>query len=108
MNKEEVLKQLFLLPKEDILDIYKIIHGYKCTMNKAKKDTLAIRYVYMNGYYSMKEFNDKFNITKDSSVGRILVGKGTNVKGYIKLKKFLNLDDDLFDKILMEVIDNDK
>lgn len=29
MNKEEVLKELFQLPKDDLLDIFEILNGYK-------------------------------------------------------------------------------
>ena len=46
MNKEEVLKQLFLLPREDILDIYEIINGYK--------DNLTIDRIDNDGNYEPK------------------------------------------------------
>ena len=103
MNKEEVLKQLFSLSKEDILDIYEILNGYKCSMNKCKKDTQALRSLYMSGYHSTKEFYDKFKITKDNAVSELLRGNAFNIKTLLCLKEMLDLDDDILLKILKDV-----
>ena len=51
MNKEDVLKQLFKLPKEEILDIYEILNGFKTRTSKANKDTLLARCVFIKGYH---------------------------------------------------------
>lgn len=107
MNKEEVLKNLFQLPKEDILDILEIINGYKCRINKSRKDTLLMRCVFINGYHSMKEFWKKYNITKDQSLAVALNYEPANIKAYLKLKEILNINDELFNKILVELKNSD-
>ena len=96
MNKVEVLKNLFLLSQEEILDIYEILNGYKCTINKANNDTLALISVYMAGYHSTREFFKKFNITKDCSIANLLRGSAFNIKTYLEFKDMLNIDDDMF------------
>lgn len=105
-TKKEVLRQLFLLNQEDILDIYEILHGYKCSVNKSKNDSFATRLVYMNGYHSLQEFYKKFNLTKDDSIAEI-VSRATanisNVKSYLRLKNMLDLDDVLFLKLLSKI-----
>lgn len=82
MNKEEVLKQLFQLPKNDILDIFEIINGYKERVNKSKKDTLLVRCVFMKNYHSIKEFYEKNKITKDRKDGKR--------KGYFNIYQAVN------------------
>lgn len=104
MNKQQVLKELFLLPQEDIIDICNILYGYECTVNKSKKDNFATRLLYMNGYHSLKEFYEKFNLTKDEAVSKLVsCGNASNIKTYLKLKKMLNLDDEMFCKLLSNV-----
>lgn len=103
MNKEEVLKDLFQLPKEDILDIFEIINGYKSRVNKSGKDTLLMRCVFMLGNHSMKQFWNKYDITKDKALALALTYETTNIKAYLELKRILNIDNELFDKILTEL-----
>lgn len=103
MNKEEILKKLFQLPKEDILDIFEIINGYKTRVNKSNKDTLLMRCVFMAGYHSMKEFWNKYNITKDKSLAVALNYEPINIKAYLELKRILNVDDEIFNKVLLEL-----
>ena len=55
-DKKFVLSHLFTLPKEEILDIYNIINGYKERVNKSAKDTLLARCVFINGYHKTSEF----------------------------------------------------
>lgn len=103
MNKEEVLKQLFLLPKEDILDILEIINGYKCCINKSKKDTISLRSVCIAGYHSTNEFYKKHNITKDHAIAKLVVsGQCFNVKTFLELQKMLNFDDEMLLRIIKE------
>lgn len=103
MNKEEVLKNLFQLSKEDILDIYEIINGYKERVNKSCKDTLLMRSVFMAGYHSTKEYYKTNNITKDNILATCLNYETTNIKAYLDIKRILNIDDELFNKILNEL-----
>ena len=104
MNKQQVLKELFLLQQEDIIDIYNILNGYNCTVNKSKRDNFATRLVYMNGYHSLKEFYKNFNFNRDESVAKLVSsGNSSNIKTYIKLKKMLMLDDEMFCKLLSSV-----
>lgn len=103
MDKEEVLKQLFQLPKDDILDIFEIIKGYKERVNKSFKDTLLMRSVFMNGYHSSKEFYTLNNITKDNMLANALNYETSNIKAYLKLKELLNINDEIFRKILLQL-----
>ena len=64
MNKEEILKQLFKLPKEEILDIFEILNGFKTRTNKANKDTLLARCVFIKGYHRTIEFYKKIILQK--------------------------------------------
>lgn len=103
MDKEEVLKQLFQLPKDEILDIFEIIKGYKERVNKSCKDTLLMRSVFMRGYHSSKEFYTVNNLTKDNMLANALNYETINVKAYLKLKELLNIDDEIFRKILLQL-----
>lgn len=103
MDKEDVLKQLFKLSKDDILDIFEIINGYKERVNKSKKDTLLARCVFMAGYHKVSSFYKINKITKDNKLASALNYDTTNIKAYLKLKEILNIDDDTFTKILEEI-----
>lgn len=103
MNKEKLLKNLFQLPKEDILDIFEIINGYKERVNKSRKDTLLMRSVFMAGYHSIKEYYKINNITKDNMLANCLNYETTNIKAYFEIKRILNIDDEIFNKILSEL-----
>lgn len=109
MTKEEILKELFQLPKDDILDILEIINGYKGRTNKSDKDTLLMRCIFMKGYHNTREFYKKIKITKDNSLASALNYETSNIKAYLKLKNFLNIDDEIFKKIIEELerSDND-
>lgn len=100
MNKKEVLKALFQLSQEEILDIGKIINGYEVRIHKSPKDTLLMRCMFMSGYHSSKEFYDKNHITKDNSLANALNYEVSDIKVYLKLRQIFNIDDDLFLKIL--------
>lgn len=103
MNKEELLKNLFLLPSEDIIDIFEIINGYKTRLNKSKKDTLLIRMLFASGYHSTKEFYIKNKITKDASLSNALNYETSNILDYLVLRKIFKIDDDIFLKILNDL-----
>ena len=103
MNKKEVLKQLFQLSKEDILDIFEIINGYKKRVNKSNKDTLLMRSVFIAGYHSSEKFYKANNITKDNMLANALNYETTNIKAYLELKKILNIDDEIFNMIISEL-----
>ena len=103
MTKEEILKELFLLPSEDILDILEIINGYKERLNKSGKDTLLMRMVFVSGLHSIKEYYLKYNLTKDKSLANALNYETTNINDYLKLKQMLYITDLLFLKILFEL-----
>lgn len=103
MNKEEVLKQLFQLPKDDILDILKIINGYKERVNKSRNDTLIMRCLFMKGYHSTKEFYKEKGITKDNMLASALCYETTNIKAYLELKRIFNIDNEMFNKVLSEI-----
>lgn len=103
MNKHEVLKELFQLPKDEILDIFEIINGYKTRVNKSKKDKLLMRCVFMRGYYSIKDFLKDYKQTKDTSFAKALDYETWDIKVYFKLKNILNIDDELFEKIIREL-----
>ena len=107
MNKDEVLKNLFQLPKEDILDIWEIINGYKTRVNKSGKDTLLMRCMFMAGYHSTTEYYITNKITKDDMLSNALNYETTNIKAYLKIKKIFNIDDEIFNKILIELKDSD-
>lgn len=101
--KEEVLKNLFQLSKEEILDIGEIINGYKERIKKSPKDTLLMRCVFMAGFHRMTEMYQKFNTTKDSYLSHALNYETANIKAYLELKSKLNIDYELFNKILQEL-----
>ncbi len=103
MNKEEVLKNLFQLPKEDILDIFEIINGYKERVNKSRKDTLLMRSVFMAGYHSTNEYYKVNSVTKDNMLATCLNYETTNIKAYFEIKRILNIDDEIFNKVLSEL-----
>ncbi len=103
MNKENILKDLFQLSQEDILDIREIINGYTERIHKSSKDTLLMRCVFMSGYHSTKEFYDNNCITKDHSLASALNYETSNISAYLTLRGLLNIDDDLFFKILDEI-----
>lgn len=100
MTKKQILKQLFLLPKEDIMDISKILKGYEERINKSNKDTLLMRMMFASGYHSTKEFYNKNNITKDNSLATALNYDTKNIETYIKLKKIFDIDNNTFLNIL--------
>lgn len=108
MNKEEVLKNLFQLSQEDILDIGKIINGYTGRIHKSPKDTLLMRCMFIAGYHSSKEFYDRNHITKDNSLANALNYEVSDIKVYLKLKKIFNIDNDLFLKILERLESKDE
>ena len=56
MTNKEILKELFQLPKDDILDVLEIINGYKERVNKSKKDTLLMRCLFIKGYHNSRKF----------------------------------------------------
>ena len=103
MNKEEVLKVLFQLSKEDILDIGEIIKGYKERINKSPKDTLLMRCMFMAGFHRTIEFYEKLSITKDGYLASALNYETKNIDSYLTLKKELNIDDDMFIRIIKEL-----
>ena len=103
MNKEEVLKNLFQLPKDDILDILETISGYKTRVNKSKKDTLLMRCVFMKNYHTIKEFFKENEITKDDMLASALNYETTNIKAYLKLKNILHISSSTFKKIIEEI-----
>lgn len=103
MSKEEVLKALFQLRKEEILDIWEIINGYKERVNKGRTDTLLMRCMFMAGFHRANEMYAKFNITKDCSLASALKYGTKNIDDYITLKNKLNIDDELFIKIIKEI-----
>ena len=78
MNKEEILKNLFQLPKDDILDILEIINGYK-----------------------------ENEITKDDMLASALNYETTNIKAYLKLKNILHISSSIFKKIIEELQGSD-
>lgn len=106
MTKKEILKELFQLPKDDILDVLEIINGYKERVNKSKKDTLLMRYLFIKGYHNSQEFYKENKITKDSMLASSLNYETTNIGAYLKLKNILDIDDEMFNKILKEIEEN--
>jgi hypothetical protein len=103
MNKEEVLKNLFKLSQNEILDIFEILNGYKVRIKKSKKDTYLMRQVFANGYHNMNEYYKDFNITKDNSLASILNYDSKNIKDYITLKNKLNLNMEDIEIIMQEI-----
>lgn len=103
MNKEKVLKELFQLSKDDVLDIFKIINGYKTAVNKRKPDTLLMRQIFVAGYYSIGEFYKNNNFTRDCNISDALNYGTININAYLKLKNILNIDDEIFKKIIEEI-----
>lgn len=108
MNKKEVLKLLFQLPKEDILDIKDIINGYTERVNKSNKDTLLIRCLFAKGYKNSKDFYIDKGITRDNSLAQALNYNCKNIGIYLSLKDMLDIDDELFMKILREIGDDNE
>lgn len=104
MNKNEILKNLFLLPREDILDILEVINGYKSSTNRSTKDKLGLRAIFMAGYHSTEEFYKAFNLTKDCSIAKLVVrGQAFNIKTFFKLQEMLGFSDEMLLEILKEV-----
>lgn len=108
MTKKEVLKELFQLPKDEILDILEIINGYKGRVNKSKKDTLLMRCLFIKGYHSSKEFYKENKITKDDKLAVALNYEVMNIRTYLELKNILDIDDEIFNKILKEIKENEE
>ena len=108
MNKEEVLKQLFQLSKEDILDVLKILEGYIHRLNKSGKDTLLARSMFASGYHNTKELQEKFNITKDNSLIQALSNEIVNIKTLNILRKEFNIDNETFIEIVNELGGNNE
>ena len=102
-DKHEVLKNLFQLSKDDILDIFEIINGYKTAVNKRKPDTLLMRQVFVAGYHSMGEFYKNNNFTRDCNFSDALSYSTININAYLKLKNVLHIDNVTFDNILNEL-----
>lgn len=107
MNKEEALKELFQLPKDDILDIFNIINGYKTAVNKRKPDTLLMRQIFVAGYHSIGEFYKSNKFTRDCKFADALSYGTVNITTYLKLKNILNIDDEIFKKIIEEIEGSD-
>ena len=62
-----------------------------------------MRCVFIDGYHSIKEFWNKYNITKDQSLAIALNYEPINIKAYLELKRLLNIDNELFNKIILEL-----
>ena len=107
MNKEELLKELFQLPKDDLLDIFEILNGYKGRTNKSDKDTLLMRCIFMKGYHNTREFYKENKITKDNMLASALNYETTNIRAYLKLKNILDIDNEIFKKIIEEIEGSD-
>lgn len=100
--KEEILKKLFLLPKEDILDILKILQGFEHRLNKSKNDSLLARCMFASGYHSTKEYQKMKGITKDHSLSVALTDKIINISTLNELRKDFNIDNEMIIKIISE------
>ena len=96
MNKEEVIKLLVQLDKEELLEIANCIHNYDMMTNKSKKDNLYIRYASFRNYHSLSQFYEKNHITKDNTLATTLKGENDSLSNSFKLKQMLNIPDDLF------------
>lgn len=108
MNKKEILKELFQLPKDDILDVLEIVNGYKERVNKSKKDTLLTRCLFIEGYHNSQEFYKENEITKDNMLASALNYETTNIRAYLKLKNILDIDNEIFNKILKKIKENEE
>lgn len=97
MNKEEIIKELCKLNQEDLIEISNCLNRWVVFKNKTKTDTLFIRYIAFRGFKSISQFYKHNNINRhDTSEAKAIVCKNTNIKAYLNLKKFLNIDDDTF------------
>lgn len=107
MSKEQVLKEIFNLSSQDILDILDILNGYKERINKSKKDTTLARCMFAKGYHSTKEFMNSLNITKDDSLSKALTNEISSLKTLSKLVRIFNIDDETIIKIVKEINGSD-
>jgi hypothetical protein len=94
--KEEVIKLLVQLDKEELIEIANCIRNYDMMTNKSKKDNLYIRYAAFRNYHSLSQFYEKNHTTKDSSLSNTLRGENDSLYNSVKLKRMLNIPNDLF------------
>lgn len=97
MNKEEIIKELCKLNQDDLIDISNCLNRWVVFKNKTKKDTLFLRYIAFRGFKSISEFYRHNNIVRhDTREANAIICKNTDIKAYLNIKKFLNIDDDIF------------
>lgn len=97
MNKEELIKELCKLNQDDLIDISNCLNRWVVFKNKTKKDTLFLRYIAFRGFKSISEFYKHNNIVRhDTREANAIICKNTDIKAYLNIKKYLNIDDDIF------------
>lgn len=104
MSKEELIKELCKLKQEDLVEIANCLNRWVVFKNKTKKDTLFIRYIALRGFKTISEFYKHNNIVRhDTSEANAIICKNANIFAYFRLKKWLNIDDDIFTEFMKEL-----
>lgn len=86
------------------MEITNCLNRWVVFKNKTKKDTLFIRYIALRGFKSIKEFYKHNNIPRhDTKEAKAIIYNSTNIFAYITLKKWLNIDDDIFMEFIKEL-----
>ena len=100
MEKENIIKNLVKLSRKDLVDVANCIEQFVKSSNKSGKDNIFIRYMAFRHYHSMSDFCNKNNITRDSSICNSLRGENDSLSSYVKLKKILDIPDEIFNNYL--------
>lgn len=97
---ENIVKEIINLNPVQMFELSECLNNYIKIKNKSKKDNMFIRYVALRGYKSLTDFYNRLNIKKDNSIAGCVKEKSDSLKSMLKLKRILNIDDDIFSKYM--------
>ncbi len=104
-NKEETIKMIVKLSKEEIVELTNNLNNLVKMMNKST-DTLFLRYIGLRGYHTISDFWNKNGITRDSTLDHTIKNETDSLKAYFKLKDILDIDDETFDNFIKNKLEN--
>lgn len=104
-NKEEIVKLIVDLTKEEIVELTNNLNNLVKMMNKST-DTLFLRYIGLRGYHTISDFWNKNGITRDSTLDHTIKNETDSLKAYFKLKDILKIDDKTFDNFIKNKLES--
>ena len=104
-NKEEIVKSIATLTKEEIVELTNNLNNLVKMLNKST-DTLFLRYIGLRGYHTINDFWNKNGITRDSALDHTIKNENDSLKAYFKLKNILEIDDETFSNFIKNKLES--